>query len=75
MLTMTLEEAQTHLAEVIAKLAPGEEITITRDARPVAKLIGQSGRQPSPVFGRGEGKVVIVAEDDDHLRDFEDYMP
>jgi prevent-host-death family protein len=73
--TITIEEAQAKLPELVDQLAPGEEIVITRDARPVAKLVGQPGAVGQPVFGRGKGKVVIAAEDDEHLKDFEDYMP
>jgi antitoxin (DNA-binding transcriptional repressor) of toxin-antitoxin stability system len=73
--TITLEEAQARLPQLIEKLAPGEELVILRNAEPVAKLVGQAGEKPHPVFGRGRGKVVIVSEDDEHLKDFEDYMP
>jgi antitoxin (DNA-binding transcriptional repressor) of toxin-antitoxin stability system len=75
MTAITLEEAQARLPEVIEKLAPGEELLITRDARPVAQLIGLTTEKPRPVPGRGRGKLVILAEDDAHLEDFEDYMP
>jgi prevent-host-death family protein len=75
MSTMTIEEAQAKLSEVIDKLAPGEEVLITRNAQPVAKLVGQQRpirkpRQP----GSAKGKLVILAEDDEHLKDFKDYM-
>lgn len=73
--SVTLEDAQTRLPELIDSLNPGEELVITRNAQPVAKLVGQGGEKPQPVFGRGRGKVIIVAEDDEHLQDFEDYMP
>jgi len=39
--TISIEEAQAHLAELIARLVPGEELVITQGDRPVAKLIGQ----------------------------------
>jgi prevent-host-death family protein len=39
--TMTIEEAQAKLPEIIDKLAPGEEVLITRNDQPVAKLVGQ----------------------------------
>jgi antitoxin (DNA-binding transcriptional repressor) of toxin-antitoxin stability system len=73
--TISIEEAQARLPELIQRLAPGEEVLITRDTRPVAKLVGQRQEEPSPVFGRGHGKVVVVSEDDEHLKDFEEYMP
>jgi len=72
---VTIEEAQAKLPELIEQLSPGEEIVITRNARPVAKLVGQPEEKPQPVFGRGKGKVIIVSEDDEHLKDFEEYMP
>src|SRR5262245_26663441 len=38
MQSVTLEEAQTHLAEIVEQLAPGEEIVLTRQDKPVATL-------------------------------------
>ena len=75
--TITVEEAQAHLKELIGKLAPGEEVVITDDNNPVAKLVGQpsprSRLRPPP--GLGKGMITIVSDDDDHLKDFADYMP
>ena len=42
MSTVTIEEAQARLPELIDRLAPGEELVITRGKQPVAKLIGQA---------------------------------
>jgi antitoxin (DNA-binding transcriptional repressor) of toxin-antitoxin stability system len=71
---MTVEEAQANLPELIERLAPGEELILTRNARPVAKLVAQPAEQGHPVFGRGRGKLIIVSEDDAHLEGFEEYM-
>jgi antitoxin (DNA-binding transcriptional repressor) of toxin-antitoxin stability system len=73
--TISLEEAQAKLPEVIAKLAPGEEIIITRGARPVAQLTGLPAETPSPIPGRCAGMLTVVAEDDEHLKDWDDYKP
>jgi prevent-host-death family protein len=73
--TMTVEEAQARLPEIIERLAPGEEIVLTRNARPVARLIAQPAAAPRAICGRGRGKLVVVSEDDEHLRGFEEYMP
>ena len=75
MSTVTLEEAQAKLPEIIDKLAPGEELIITRNDQPVAKIVGQQRpvrkpRQP----GSAKGKLIILAEDDEHLEDFKEYM-
>lgn len=74
-MTVTLEEAQARLPDLIDQLAAGEELVITRDNCPVAQLVGLPAEKPTPVFGRGKGKVVIVSEDEEHLKDFEEYMP
>jgi antitoxin (DNA-binding transcriptional repressor) of toxin-antitoxin stability system len=76
MSTVTIEEAQVKLPEIIDKLAPGEELIITRNNQPVAKLVGQQrpvrkSRQP----GSAKGKLIIHSDDDEHLEDFKDYMP
>jgi antitoxin (DNA-binding transcriptional repressor) of toxin-antitoxin stability system len=76
MSTVTIEEAQAKLPAIIDKLAPGEELIITRNQQPVAKLVGQKRpvrkpRQP----GTCKGMLTIVSEDDEHLEDFKEYMP
>jgi antitoxin (DNA-binding transcriptional repressor) of toxin-antitoxin stability system len=75
MQTITLEEAQSRLAEIIDRLPPGEEVVITRDNKPVASLYGAPGDEPRPLPGRGRGMLTILSDDDDHLMDFARYMP
>ena len=73
---ISIEEAQAHLAELIAGLQPGEELVITQNEQPVARLIaqGREARQPRKP-GSAKGKLVILADDDEHLQDFKEYMP
>ena len=77
MSTVTLEEAQAHLAELIAKLRPGEEILIIRDQKPVARLVGEATPQRKPRRpGSLRGSVLYMAPDfDAPLEDFKEYMP
>lgn len=75
MTPITIEEAQDKLAQLIDQLAPGEVIVITRNARPIAQLVGLPSEKPRPVLGRGRGKLVILSEDDDQLKEFEGDMP
>ena len=75
MQTITLKEAQSHLAEIIDKLTPGAEVVLTRDDKPVARLIAGPVEMPRPAPGRGKGMLTVVSEDDDHLTDFAEYMP
>jgi len=73
--TMSIEEVQATLPEIISQLGPGEEVLITQDNQPVAKLISQSraARQPRRP-GSAKGILTIVSEDEEHLEDFKEYM-
>jgi antitoxin (DNA-binding transcriptional repressor) of toxin-antitoxin stability system len=75
MQSLPIEQAEGHLAEIIAKMAPGEELVLTREEKAIARLISAAGEQPRPVAGRGKGKLTIHSDDDEHLRDFAEYMP
>ncbi|MGH7200977.1 MAG: type II toxin-antitoxin system Phd/YefM family antitoxin [Planctomycetaceae bacterium] len=75
MTAVTLEEAQATLPELIARLRPGEEVVITRNQQPVAKLVGEQAPQRTPRQpGSAKGKLTILVEDESHLEDFKDYM-
>jgi len=68
--TITVEEAQVHLKALIRQVAAGQDIIITENQQPVARLVGepakrQSGLRPPP--GLGQGMMTILAEDEDHL--------
>lgn len=73
--TITLEEAQSHLPELIERLQPGAEIIITRDNQPVAELHSLVAATPVPRFGNCRGALTVLVEDDEHLSDFAEYMP
>lgn len=69
---ITLEEAQAKLAEIIAQPAPGEDVVITQDAQPIAAA--HRIHKERPRFGSCKGMLTIVAEDEEHLEDFQEYM-
>ena len=73
--SISLEEAQAKLSEIIGKLGPGEEVVITKDDRPVAELRSIAAGKPQPRFGSCKGMLTIEAEDEEHLEDFKEYMP
>jgi antitoxin (DNA-binding transcriptional repressor) of toxin-antitoxin stability system len=75
MSSVTLEEAQAHLPELIERLRPGESLVITRSETPVARLTAEvpPPRQPRRP-GNCKGMLTIVADDDEHLKDFAEYM-
>lgn len=75
MSTITLEEAQARLPELIERLEPGEVLVITKQAQPIAKLVAEPRKPLQPRQpGSAQGKLIIVSEDDEHLKDFEEYM-
>jgi antitoxin (DNA-binding transcriptional repressor) of toxin-antitoxin stability system len=76
MTQVTLEEAQSRLPELIAGLRPGEELQITKDNQPVARIVAEPPRPREPRRpGSAVGMLTIVADDEEHLEDFKDYMP
>jgi antitoxin (DNA-binding transcriptional repressor) of toxin-antitoxin stability system len=73
---VTVEDAQTNLSQLISSLHPGEVVQIISGQTIVAQLmagapIPRQPRQP----GSAVGTLTIVADNDDHLHDFKDYMP
>jgi antitoxin (DNA-binding transcriptional repressor) of toxin-antitoxin stability system len=75
--TISIDEAQAKLRELIHGLTPGEEILITEDQLPVAKLMSQAPKPRTalrPPPGLGRGIITIISDDDEHLKDFVEYM-
>jgi antitoxin (DNA-binding transcriptional repressor) of toxin-antitoxin stability system len=76
MTTITIEDAQAKLPELIGGLAKGEELAITAGDRVVARLVGERSEPRGPrVAGFAKGMMTILSDDDDHLEDFAVYMP
>jgi antitoxin (DNA-binding transcriptional repressor) of toxin-antitoxin stability system len=77
MTSVTIEEAQAKLKELIHQMSPGEELIITENRHTVAKLVSEPALKPRlrPGPGLGKGMLTIVSEDDEHLADFAEYMP
>ena len=72
--TITLEEAQSQLAELISQLGPGEEVVITHNQQPIARLLPVKTK-PLRKLGTMRGSVKYVAPDfDAPLDDFQEYM-
>jgi len=76
MTTVTIEDAQARLPELIGGLSDGEELVITQGEVVVARIVGERSerrRRLGPGFAKG--MLTVVADDDDHLKDFAEYMP
>jgi len=76
MTTISLEEAQATLPELIGKLSPGEELLITKNKQPVARLIGSPEPQPQKPrqFSTLKGTVLYMAPDFDAPLEFKESM-
>jgi antitoxin (DNA-binding transcriptional repressor) of toxin-antitoxin stability system len=72
---MSIDEAQGRLAELIDKLAPGEELIFTRDQMPIAKLVRTPLTSWPCKAGSAKDKILWIAPDfDAPLDDFREYM-
>lgn len=72
--TVTIEEAQAHLAELVSQLVPGEEIVITDNQQPVARLLPMKN-EAQRKLGTMRGSIKYIAPDfDAPLDDFKEYM-
>lgn len=72
---VTIEEAQARLPHLLEQLKPGEELTITSRGQPLAqvKKVEPAQRKPRQA-GNCQGMITLVADDEDHLKDFAEYM-
>jgi antitoxin (DNA-binding transcriptional repressor) of toxin-antitoxin stability system len=69
-----LEKAAGCLPQLIVQVMRGEEVIITKDDAPVAKLVGYARPRRRPVFGSARGLVTIADDFDETLEDFKEYM-
>jgi len=75
MTTISIKEASSRLNELIDQLQPDEEIELTRGSETVARLVKSSTQNRARQFGLGKSKLMILADDDEHLEHFQDYLP
>lgn len=77
MRTVTLEEAQNHLAEILEKLPPGGEVAVIRGGRAVATIrLTAPVAFEAPELGTLKGTIRYIAPDFDAIPEgFEDYLP
>lgn len=58
MTVVDMQEAKTHLSQLLARVEAGEEFVVARQGKPVARLVrcgGQGTRRPDML----RGKVVV----------------
>ena len=72
--SVPLAEAAASLTQLVAELGAGDEIVLTEGERPVARLVGPASIRKRPPPGLMRGALEVIAEDDEHLEDFREYM-
>lgn len=61
---VNIHEAKTHLSRLIARVARGEEITLAKAGRPVAKIVPLLPRVDRRAPGSARGQIVVTREFD-----------
>lgn len=74
MATFTVEEAQARLPQLLDDLVAGDEVVIVREGKPVGRLLPPELPKGVPILGRGKGKILRMIDDDEHLKDFAEYL-
>jgi prevent-host-death family protein len=69
-----IEEAKTHLPDLVEAAMSGIEVVLTQDNRPVVKLVPLPPSTPYPRFGSAAGLITMSEDFDVPLEDFKDYM-
>jgi prevent-host-death family protein len=65
--SVNVHEAKTHLSRLLARVAAGEEIVISRYGRPVARLVPAHPPPQPRVAGTWENAIIMADDFDDEL--------
>ena len=69
-----LEEAMTHLIDLINAAMRGEDIVIVKDERSMVRLVPMSPKSGRRA-GSAKGLIKMADDFDEPLEDFGEYMP
>ncbi len=75
-MAVNIHEARTHFSKLIERVMQGEEITIAKEGRPVARLVPVKPTKQTRQPGSARSRVVVAPDFDaslpeDLLRSFE----
>ena len=68
---VNIHQAKTHLSRLVERVEAGEEITLARAGRPVARLVPYRARQAPRRPGLWKGQVSIAPDFDEPLPAFQ----
>lgn len=70
-----IAEAKAHFSELVNKAMLGEEVIISRDNKPLVKLVPVEPPKGPRKPGSGKGQILHIAEDFDATPEaFKDYV-
>jgi len=74
MTTVSIQEAENNLSELIHQLRPGDEVVITENDQPVARLLSTAASAAQRKLGSLRGTVKYMAPDfDAPLEELKEY--
>ena len=60
MTTVNMHEAKTRLSQLVSKVEAGEEVVISRDGKPVAKLVrAEATKRAEAGFAKGMAREIV----------------
>jgi antitoxin (DNA-binding transcriptional repressor) of toxin-antitoxin stability system len=72
---VNLDDAQAHLRQIVAGLQPGEEVILTDNGQPMARLVRAERTSWPCKAGSARDKILWIAPDfDAPLDEFKEYM-
>ena len=71
---VNIEEAASHLPDLIDAAVNGEEVVIAKDDQHVVKLVPVAWAKARPQFGSAKGLITMADDFDEPLEDFAEYM-
>ena len=66
---VNIHEAKTHLSRLLDRVEKGEEVTIAKAGKPVARLVPVFHKMERRIPGTAKGRVVIADNFDEPLPD------
>lgn len=74
MQNVDVNQAKDHLVELIEQTISEGEVIITKEGRPIAKLIPFTNPKKQRKFGSAKGLIKIHEDFDEPLEDFQEYL-
>lgn len=71
--SIDVAEATLRFAELLQRVQAGEEVVLTQENEPVARLVPAAASSRKPKFGAARGLLTVADDFDEPLDDFAPY--